>query len=107
MGAASYDIWRRDMDTDEKSTYDQHHVQEWKDQHLGKEEDTTDEPNVSPLGDHTTRKDDRQGRPAKQWRDDMDKYWSDMIWQSTAQDRLTWRRHAEAFAQLRNISAAQ
>ena len=23
----------------------------------------------------------------------------DMIWQRTAQDRLTWRRHAEAFAQ--------
>ena len=39
----------------------------------------------------------RQGRPAKRWRDDLDKYWSDTIWQRTAQDRLTWRRHAEAF----------
>ena len=25
----------------------------------------------------------RQGRPAKQWRDDVDKYWSDTIWQRT------------------------
>ena len=24
--------------------------------------------------------------------------WSDMIWQRTAQDRVIWRRHAEAFA---------
>ena len=23
----------------------------------------------------------------------MDKYWSDTIWQRTAQDRLNWRRH--------------
>ena len=38
----------------------------------------------------------RQGRPAKRWRDDLDKYWSDTIWQRTAQDRVTWRRHAEA-----------
>ena len=29
----------------------------------------------------------------------MDKYWSDTIWQRTAQDRVIWRRHAEAFAQ--------
>ena len=41
----------------------------------------------------------RQGRPAKRWRDDLDKYWSDTIWQRTAQDRVIWRRHAEAFAQ--------
>ena len=27
----------------------------------------------------------RQGRPAKRWRDDLDKYWSDTIWQRTAQ----------------------
>ena len=26
----------------------------------------------------------RQGRPAKRWRDDLDKYWSDTIWQRTA-----------------------
>ena len=49
----------------------------------------------------------RQGRPAKQWRGDLDKYWSDTIWQRTAQDRLTWRRHAEAFAQTRDTTAAQ
>ena len=29
----------------------------------------------------------RQGRPGKRWRDDLDKYWSDTIWQRTAQDR--------------------
>ena len=26
----------------------------------------------------------RQGRPAKRWRDDLDKYWSDTIWQRKA-----------------------
>ena len=36
----------------------------------------------------------RQGRPAKRWRDDLDKYWSDTIWQRIAQDRVIWRRHA-------------
>ena len=30
----------------------------------------------------------RQGRPAKRWRHDLDKYWSDTIWQRTAQDSL-------------------
>ena len=30
---------------------------------------------------------------------DLDKYLRDKIWQRTAQDRLTWRRHAEAFTQ--------
>ena len=44
----------------------------------------------------------RQGRPAKRWRDDLDKYWSDTIWQRVAQDRVIWRRHAEAFAQPRD-----
>ena len=43
----------------------------------------------------------RQGRPAKRWRDDLEKYLSDTIWQRTAQDMLIWRRHAEAFAQPR------
>ena len=28
----------------------------------------------------------------------MDKYWSDSIQLRTAQDMLTWRRHAEDFA---------
>ena len=49
----------------------------------------------------------RQGRPAKRWRDDLDKYWSDAIRQRTAQNRLIWRRHAEAFAQPRDTTAAQ
>ena len=43
----------------------------------------------------------RQGRPAKRWREDLDKYWSDTIWQRTAQYMVIWRRHAEAFAQPR------
>ena len=47
-----------------------------------------------------------QGRTAKRWRDALDKYWSDTIWQRTAQDRLTWRRHAEALAQPRDTMAA-
>ena len=42
----------------------------------------------------------RQGRPAKRWRDDLDKYWSDTIWQRTAQDRVIWRRHAEVICTL-------
>ena len=46
----------------------------------------------------------RQRRPAKRWRDDLEKYWSDTIWQKKAQDRLTRRRHAEAFAQPRGTS---
>ena len=48
----------------------------------------------------------RQGRPAKRWRDGLDKYWSDTIWQRTAQDRVIWRRHAEAFTQPRDATAA-
>ena len=48
----------------------------------------------------------RQLRPAKRWRDDLDIYWSDTIWQRTAQDRVIWRRHAEAFAQPRDAMAA-
>ena len=56
---------------------------------------------MSPLGNHDKKR--WQGRPAKRWRDDLDRYWSDMIWQSTAQDRLTWRRHAEAY-QVSSIS---
>ena len=31
---------------------------------------------------------------------------SDTIWQRTAQDRVIWRRHAEAFAQPRDTTAA-
>ena len=36
----------------------------------------------------------------------LDKYWSDTIWQRTAQDRVIWRRHAEAFAQPQDTTAA-
>ena len=31
----------------------------------------------------------------------------DTIWQRTAQDRVTWRRHVEAFSQPRDTAAAQ
>ena len=48
----------------------------------------------------------RQGRPAKRWRDDLDKYWSDTIWQRKAQYSVIWRRHADAFAQPRDTTAA-
>ena len=30
----------------------------------------------------------RKGRPVKRWRDDLDKYWSNTIWQRTARDNL-------------------
>ena len=70
---------------------------------------TTDGPSVSPHGGHTstTRKGNKRDWSAMRWRDDLDKYWSDTIWQRTAQDRLTWRRHAEAFTQTRETTAAQ
>ena len=45
----------------------------------------------------------RQWRPAKRWRDDLDKYLCDMSWQA----RQTWRRHAEAFAQPQDTTAAK
>ena len=59
------------------------------------------------IGGHTTRKDDKEEQPSggeTTW----DKYWSNTIWhwQRTAQDRLTWCRHAEAFAQPRDTTAA-
>ena len=67
---------------------------------------TTYGPRVSPIGDHNIYdKKRRQGRPAKRRRDELDKYWSDTIWQKTAQYRLTWKRHAEAFAQPRDNTA--
>ena len=34
--------------------------------------------------------------------DDLDKFWSNTIWQRTAHD-ITWRRHAEASTQLRDL----
>ena len=47
-------------------------------------EDSTIHTSVSPLGDHNDTK-RRQGRPAKRWRDDQDKYWRYTIRQRTAQ----------------------
>ena len=46
-----------------------------------------------------------RGRPAKRWRDDLDEYWNETTWQRTAQDRQTWKQHAEAFAQPRDNTA--
>ena len=46
----------------------------------------------------------RQGRPAKRWREDLDKYWSDTIWQRTAHGMLNWRGHAEAFVKPRDTA---
>ena len=44
-------------------------------------------------------------RPAKRWGHDLDKYWSNTIWQRAAQDRLTWRRHGAALAQPQDTTA--
>ena len=44
-------------------------------------------------------------RPAKRWRDDLDECWNETTWQRTAQDRQTWKQHAEAFAQPRDNTA--
>ena len=44
-----------------------------------------------------------RGRPAKRWRDDLDEYWNETTWQRTAQDRQTWKQHAEAFGTIRLI----
>ena len=57
-------------------------------------------------GDRMTRKDD-QMRSVKRWRDDLDKYWSDTIWQRTTQDRLTCWRHTDAFVQPQDTTAAR
>lgn len=48
-----------------------------------------------------------RGRPAKRWRDDLDDFWRSAIWRREAQDRLTWKKHAEAFAQQRDTTAAR
>ena len=42
-----------------------------------------------------------KGRPARRWRDELDDYWKGTIWQRIAQDRQTWKQHAEAIAQPR------
>ena len=62
-------------------------------------------PHRQPMDNLETDKKRRQGRPAKRWRDDLDKYWSTR-YERTAQDRVIWRRHAEAFAQPRDTTAA-
>ena len=54
---------------------------------------------IPPQADHTTRNMTMETGPAKRWGDELDKFWSDTIWQRTAQDWLTWIGHAEAFAQ--------
>ena len=46
-----------------------------------------------------------RGRPAKRWRDDLDEYWNETTWQRTAQDRQTWKHHAEAIAHPRYNTA--
>ena len=48
----------------------------------------------------------RETSQAVERRVDLDKYWSDTIWQRTAQDRVIWRQHAEAFAQPHDTTAA-
>ena len=142
MCAGSYDIWCRDLDTDQTRTeqtcgrtdqngkkYAQHHIQGRKTNIWVREMtkvidiiNTVRKMKWSCAGHITRLKDDRwtsrvttwtpydkkrrQGRPAKRWRDDLDKYWSDTIWQKTAQDRVIWRRRAEAFAQPRTTTAA-
>ena len=108
--AASYDIWCRDLETDQTSTEQTCGAQTkmersmlnitYKDRKTNvcvrertkvidiintvrkmkwswaTASKTTDGPRVSPLGDHTYDKKIRQGRPAKRWTDDLDKYWS-------------------------------
>ena len=50
---------------------------------------------VSPPGNPTKGK--PRGRPARRWRDELDDYWKDTIWQRIAQDRQMWKQHAEVF----------
>ena len=55
----------------------------------------------------TTRQEKTTGETSHVVETGLDKYWSDTIWQRTAQDRLTWRRKNEAFAQPRDNTAVQ
>ena len=72
-----------------------------KDQHLGQREreHITHRHNQQCEKNEVVDKKRRQGRPNKKWKDDLDNYLMDQNWQETAQDRLTWRRQAEAFVQ--------
>ena len=123
--AASYDIWCRDLDTDQICTeqtcgrtdqnakkYAQHIT--YKDRrtniwvrertklidiiytvrkikwswarHINRLKDDRWTSRVTAWRPYDKKR--RQGRPAKRRRDDLDKYWSDTIWQRTAQDRV-------------------
>ena len=53
------------------------------------------------LGQHHSLKENNQVQEIQR------RIMSDTIWQRTAQDRLTWRRHAEAVDQQRDTAAAQ
>ena len=83
--------------------YAQHHIQGQNDQYLGQQF----EKNEVVLGRAHQPSKIWQGRPAKRWRDDMETYRRDTIWQRTGQDRLTWRWHAEACTQPLDTTAAQ
>ena len=85
LHAANYDIWCKDLDSHHTST----------EQTCGR----TEQNGKVCLTSHTRTERPTSGVQSKWWRDDLDKYWSNMIWQRTAQDRLTWRQHGEAFAQ--------
>ena len=55
----------------------------------------------------TLRKEKTWRKAGETWRDELDDYWKGTIWQRIAQDRQMWKQHAEAFAQLRDITATQ
>ena len=40
-----------------------------------------------------------RGRQRTRWRDEIDRYWGRVNWNSRARDRMIWRQHAEAFVQ--------
>ena len=40
-----------------------------------------------------------RGRPMKRWRDEIDSHWRSVTWRRDAQDRCSWKNHAEAFIQ--------
>ena len=48
-----------------------------------------------------------RGRPARRWREELYDFWKGTIWQCIAQDRQTWKQHAEVFAQPRDAMVAQ
>ena len=40
-----------------------------------------------------------RGRPSNRWMDEIDDFWRCVTWKQNAQDRLSWKRNAEAFIQ--------